>query len=182
MRGNHPALRPCSRRSSRSSLRRLAAGDAARGRGARPLLRDGGARGRWPALSRSACSSCSRRPVPWRDLPRLGSDRALPRHRLSRHDGGRHARRVPSAHGGVILGLLPIATAVAAVFVAGERPSPFFWLMSVLGAALVVAFSLRGGAIVPARGRPPPLRRGRDLRHRLRASPARCRDACRAGR
>ncbi len=55
-----------------------------------------------------------------------------------------------SAHGGVVLGLLPIATAVAAVFFAGERPSPFFWLMSVLGAALVVAFSLRDGGVVPA--------------------------------
>ena len=57
---------------------------------------------------------------------------------------------LPSAHGGVILGLLPIATAVAAVFVAGERPSLFFWMMSLLGAALVVAFSLRDGGLVPA--------------------------------
>jgi drug/metabolite transporter (DMT)-like permease len=57
---------------------------------------------------------------------------------------------LPSAHGGVILGLLPIATAIAAVFVAGERPSIFFWIMSLLGAAIVVAFSLRDGGIVPS--------------------------------
>jgi drug/metabolite transporter (DMT)-like permease len=57
---------------------------------------------------------------------------------------------LPSAHGGVILGLLPIATAVAAVFVAGERPSPFFWVMSLLGAALVVVFALPEGGIIPA--------------------------------
>ena len=59
---------------------------------------------------------------------------------------------VPSAHGGVILGLLPMATAVAAVFVAGERPSLFFWAMSALGAALVVAFSMRDGALLPVAG------------------------------
>jgi drug/metabolite transporter (DMT)-like permease len=59
---------------------------------------------------------------------------------------------VPSAHGGVILGLLPMATAVAAVFLAGERPSLFFWAMSALGATLVVIFSLREGTIVPVLG------------------------------
>ena len=61
-------------------------------------------------------------------------------------------RTVPSAHGGVILGLLPIATAVAAVFVAGEKPSLFFWAMSVLGAAFVVAFSMRDQLMLPVAG------------------------------
>ena len=34
---------------------------------------------------------------------------------------------LPSAHGAVIVGLLPAATAVAAVLFAGERPTPAFW-------------------------------------------------------
>jgi drug/metabolite transporter (DMT)-like permease len=54
---------------------------------------------------------------------------------------------VPSAHGGVILGLLPLASAVGAVAIAGERPSPAFWLLTVAGAALVVAFALRDGSV-----------------------------------
>ena len=55
--------------------------------------------------------------------------------------------RVPAAHGAVILGLLPLATTIAAVVLAGERPSPFFWLLSVLGGGLVAAFALRDGDI-----------------------------------
>ncbi len=50
---------------------------------------------------------------------------------------------VPAAHGGVVLGVLPLATAVAAVIVNGERPSPAFWLLAVLGAGLVAVFALR---------------------------------------
>jgi drug/metabolite transporter (DMT)-like permease len=49
---------------------------------------------------------------------------------------------VPAAHGGVVLGILPLATAGAAAIVAHERPSPGFWLVSLAGAALVVAFVL----------------------------------------
>jgi drug/metabolite transporter (DMT)-like permease len=45
-----------------------------------------------------------------------------------------------------------MATAVAAVSVAGERPSAFFWALSALGAALVIAFALQDGAIVPLLG------------------------------
>lgn len=52
---------------------------------------------------------------------------------------------VPASHGGVVLGLLPLATSVAAVFVNGERPTPVFWLWSLVGAALVVGFTLRTG-------------------------------------
>lgn len=52
---------------------------------------------------------------------------------------------VPASHGGVILGLLPIATTIGAVLFAGERPSAWFWLLSVIGAALVVAFAVRQG-------------------------------------
>jgi drug/metabolite transporter (DMT)-like permease len=53
---------------------------------------------------------------------------------------------VPAAHGGVVLGIGPIATAAAAALLAGERPSLGFWLAGVAGGALVATFALRGGA------------------------------------
>lgn len=52
---------------------------------------------------------------------------------------------VPAAHGGVVLGVLPLATAGFAALIAGERPSPAFWGWGVAGAALVVGFALREG-------------------------------------
>jgi drug/metabolite transporter (DMT)-like permease len=56
---------------------------------------------------------------------------------------------VDATHGGVVLGVLPIATALVAVLITHERPRPLFWIASVGGAALVVAFALRqgGGAL-----------------------------------
>lgn len=48
----------------------------------------------------------------------------------------------PASHGGVVLGILPLATAVAAMAFAGERPSRKFWLWAVAGSAAVVAFAL----------------------------------------
>ena len=53
---------------------------------------------------------------------------------------------VPSAHGGVVLGLLPLCTALAATLWSGERPSLGFWICSVAGASLIVAYALRQGA------------------------------------
>lgn len=50
---------------------------------------------------------------------------------------------VPAAHGGVVFGILPLATAAAAAILAHERPSAGFWIASVAGAALVLAFILR---------------------------------------
>ena len=50
---------------------------------------------------------------------------------------------VPAAHGGVVLGIVPLATAAAAALVAHERPSAGFWLASCAGAAIVVLFVLR---------------------------------------
>ena len=50
---------------------------------------------------------------------------------------------VPAAHGAVVIGLLPISTAVAGVVLAGERPSPGFWLASAAATAIVVAFILQ---------------------------------------
>jgi drug/metabolite transporter (DMT)-like permease len=49
---------------------------------------------------------------------------------------------VPAAHGGVVLGIVPLATAAAAAMVAQERPSPGFWVVSLVGTAIVVAFVL----------------------------------------
>ncbi len=54
-------------------------------------------------------------------------------------------QRVPAAHGAVVLGVLPLATAIFGAWLMRERPSPGFWLVSLLGAALVVVFALREG-------------------------------------
>jgi drug/metabolite transporter (DMT)-like permease len=54
-------------------------------------------------------------------------------------------RTVDASHGGVVLGVLPIATALVAVLITHERPRPLFWIASVAGAALVIAFALRQG-------------------------------------
>ncbi len=53
-----------------------------------------------------------------------------------------------SAHGGVVLGILPIATAVMASIINQERPSAAFWLAAIVGCVLVVTFSVIGGADV----------------------------------
>ena len=47
-----------------------------------------------------------------------------------------------SSHGAVILGMMPLATTVIGVVRFGERPSLGFWLVSLLGAALVVIYAL----------------------------------------
>jgi drug/metabolite transporter (DMT)-like permease len=52
---------------------------------------------------------------------------------------------VDASHGGVVLGILPIATALVAVTITHERPKPLFWIASLLGAAIVVAFAMRQG-------------------------------------
>ncbi|QLQ35669.2 DMT family transporter [Micromonospora robiginosa] len=52
-----------------------------------------------------------------------------------------------SAHGAVVVTVLPATTAVFAVLRAGERPPALFWLASAAGLALVLAFLATGGAI-----------------------------------
>ena len=54
-------------------------------------------------------------------------------------------RSLPASHGAVLVGILPLATAVFAVLRGKEHPSPGFWLMALLGTALVVVFALRQG-------------------------------------
>src|SRR3954468_15145385 len=58
-------------------------------------------------------------------------------------------RYVPAAHGAVVIGLLPLATAVAAAIFAHERPSKVFWLSAVFGSVVVVGFSLWKGGGTP---------------------------------
>jgi drug/metabolite transporter (DMT)-like permease len=60
---------------------------------------------------------------------------------------------VPAAHGGVVLGILPLATAAAAAIFAHERPSLGFWLTSAAGAIIVVIFIFRrSGSIIFSAG------------------------------
>lgn len=54
-------------------------------------------------------------------------------------------RHVPSSHGAVIIGLLPLATAGCAVVRGGERPSARYWACSVLGLGAVAWFALGEG-------------------------------------
>jgi drug/metabolite transporter (DMT)-like permease len=55
-------------------------------------------------------------------------------------------RDMPAAHGAVLAGLLPAATAVAAVFRARERPSGAFWLACLAGLVCVLTFAAARGA------------------------------------
>jgi drug/metabolite transporter (DMT)-like permease len=59
---------------------------------------------------------------------------------------------VPASHGGIVLGVLPLMTAVFAALVGGERPGLAFWLWGIVGAALVLGFTLRGGGFAPGIG------------------------------
>ena len=52
---------------------------------------------------------------------------------------------VPASHGGVVLGVLPLATAAAAVIVSREKPSVGFWIFSLIGSIVVVTYSLLQG-------------------------------------
>lgn len=53
---------------------------------------------------------------------------------------------VPAAHGGVVLGILPLATAVAGALISHERPSTAFWLVSTTGSVLVITYALMQGS------------------------------------
>lgn len=49
---------------------------------------------------------------------------------------------VPSSHGGVILGGLPLATALVGCFLSGERPSWIFWLVALSGFIAIALYSM----------------------------------------
>ncbi len=61
-------------------------------------------------------------------------------------------RHVPATHGAIVVGILPLATAVCGALRFGERPSRGFWIAALLGSAIVVAFAFwqGGGALAPA--------------------------------
>jgi len=48
----------------------------------------------------------------------------------------------PASHGGVVLGILPLATAAAAIAFADENPSRKFWAWAIAGSAAVVVFAV----------------------------------------
>jgi len=59
-------------------------------------------------------------------------------------------RAAPAGHGAIVLALLPLATASASVWFAGERPSLGFWLCGLAGSAAVLAFAAVEGAFASA--------------------------------
>lgn len=58
-------------------------------------------------------------------------------------------RYVPASHGAIVIGILPLATALFGALRFGERPSYGFWLAALAGTGIVVAFALQqgGGAL-----------------------------------
>jgi drug/metabolite transporter (DMT)-like permease len=55
-------------------------------------------------------------------------------------------RRVPASHGAVVLGILPMLTAVVATLQSKERPSLIFWCASAVGSGTVITYALSRGA------------------------------------
>jgi len=53
---------------------------------------------------------------------------------------------LPSAHGGIVLGVLPLATAVVGALRFQERPSMAFWATAILGSLLVIAYAALNGS------------------------------------
>ncbi|MDB5763352.1 MAG: hypothetical protein JWQ21_2347 [Herminiimonas sp.] len=54
-------------------------------------------------------------------------------------------RYVPASHGAIVLGILPLATALFGALRFGERPSIGFWIAAVVGSAIVVGFAVGQG-------------------------------------
>jgi drug/metabolite transporter (DMT)-like permease len=52
---------------------------------------------------------------------------------------------VPASHGGVVVGLLPIMTAIFGTIISKDKPSIWFWVTSLFGSALIIAFTLSKG-------------------------------------
>ena len=52
-------------------------------------------------------------------------------------------RTLPAAHGAVLVGILPLATAMVSALRGNEKPSAGFWIMALAGSGLVIAFALR---------------------------------------
>lgn len=54
-------------------------------------------------------------------------------------------RLVESSHAGIVAGILPLGTAVAAAIILREPQSRAFWAISILGMLVVVGFAMRSG-------------------------------------
>jgi drug/metabolite transporter (DMT)-like permease len=54
-------------------------------------------------------------------------------------------RYVPASHGAIVIGILPLATALFGALRFGERPSSGFWLAALAGSGIVVGFALQQG-------------------------------------
>jgi drug/metabolite transporter (DMT)-like permease len=59
---------------------------------------------------------------------------------------------LPASHGALLVGVLPLVTALYAALRGFERPSRGFWIMALLGSSMVLAFALiqGGGQLLPA--------------------------------
>ncbi len=59
---------------------------------------------------------------------------------------------VPASHGAIIVGLIPLFTALCAVLIAQERPSLTYWLAGLVGSSAIVIYSVYvgGGSLHPA--------------------------------
>lgn len=55
-------------------------------------------------------------------------------------------KTLPSAHGGIVLGVLPLATAVVGALRFNERPSLAFWITAVMGSLLVITYASLNGS------------------------------------
>ena len=56
---------------------------------------------------------------------------------------------VPASHGAIVVGILPLATAVSGAIVSKEKPSLSFWIVSLIGTILVISYTLlqSGGSL-----------------------------------
>ncbi|MDM5178688.1 DMT family transporter [Massilia sp. DJPM01] len=52
-------------------------------------------------------------------------------------------RSLPASHGAVLVGILPLATALVSALRGNERPSLGFWLTALAGSGIVIGFALR---------------------------------------
>jgi len=53
--------------------------------------------------------------------------------------------QISASHGAIVLGVLPLATALFGALRFGERPSIGFWITALIGSALVAAFAVEEG-------------------------------------
>ncbi len=54
-------------------------------------------------------------------------------------------KTLPAIHGGVVVGVLPMATAIVGVLLTREKPSPGFWLTGIAGCFVVTRFAYPDG-------------------------------------